>query len=99
MNDAAPAAARIPLEARYDGVLPPQLERARRYGTLWAANLARAEAEVAFFRRMTHAQLRAMRRRRRDGTFYPDMRKDLAFYRAAAWRWRLLVHHIRSARL
>jgi hypothetical protein len=51
----------------------------------------RARGEAGLFRAMARGQIQAIRRRRDDGSFYPALADDLAFY-LRQWRaWRRVV--------
>jgi hypothetical protein len=76
------------LERRYDGPVPAPLRRVARLGSAGAARRLAAEGQAAFFAAMVRGQLRAIRLRRADGSFYPALLDDLALYRRERRRWR-----------
>lgn len=75
------------LERRYNGPIPEGLLLAARFGSAEAAELLFAEGQAAFFKSMALAQIRIVRRRRSDGSFYPALLSDLALYRRCWRRW------------
>lgn len=75
------------LERRYDGPIPePELALAR-HGSQQAVLWLHALGQAAFFRRLIEGQIRAIRQRRRDGSFYPALLSDLALYRREWRQW------------
>jgi len=57
----------------------------------------RARGEARLFRAMARGQIEAIRRRRDDGSFYPALADDLAFY-LRQWRaWRRVVAELGPA--
>jgi hypothetical protein len=79
------------LECRYDGHIPQHLRLAARLGSAASVRMLHAEGQAAFFTAMARGQLRAIRRRRADGSFYPSMLADLALYRRERRRWRRIA--------
>ena len=75
------------LERRYNGPVPEGLLLAARFGSAQSAELLLAEGQAAFFKTMVLAQIRIIRERRSDGSFYPALLADLALYRRC-WRRR-----------
>lgn len=73
------------LELRFNGPVPEPLRRAARYGSAMRLAVLEAEGQSAFFRAMTFGQIEIIRRRRREGSFYPTLLTDLGLYRE---RWR-----------
>lgn len=86
-----PLAALNALERRYDGTIPPSLRLAARLGSADAVRILHAEGQAAFFAAMVRGQLRAIRSRRADGSFYPSLLNDLALYRRQRRRWRRIA--------
>lgn len=89
-----PRRALAELERRFDGPVPPALKLVARHGTLRAVRLLQARGQEAFFAAMIRGQLRAIRARRQDGSFYPAMLKDLALYRRQRRRWRRIARRL-----
>ena len=79
------------LERRYDGPIPPPLRLVARLGSVRALRRLEAEGQSAFFTAMARGQLRAIRLRRADGSFYPALLADLALYRRERRRWRRIA--------
>jgi hypothetical protein len=88
-HDPLPATAA--LERRYDGPIPPPLRLIAQLGSARAVRRLRAEGQAAFFTAMARGQLRAIRLRRADGSFYPALLADLALYRRERRRWRRIA--------
>ncbi|HXP29727.1 MAG TPA: hypothetical protein VN832_01465 [Stellaceae bacterium] len=82
------------LERRFDGPIPRPLRLMARHGSPEAVHILQAEGQAAFFREMVRGQLRAIRLRRADGTFYPEMLADLALYRRQWRRWRRMLRRL-----
>jgi hypothetical protein len=89
-----PRRALAELERRFDGPIPATLKLIARHGSLRAVRLLQARGQEAFFAAMIRGQLRAIRARRRDGSFYPEMLKDLALYRRQHRRWRRIARKL-----
>jgi hypothetical protein len=79
------------LERLYNGPIPPQARAIALLGTPAMVMLVRARAEAAFFRCMARGQLRAIRRRRADGSFYAALIDDLRLYLRHYRAWRHLA--------
>jgi hypothetical protein len=62
---------------------------AARHGPSEIVRRIGARGEVNFFRALARIQIRGIRRRRDDGSFYPALAEDLGFYLRSwrAWRW------------
>jgi hypothetical protein len=86
-----PLPAYAELERRYDGPVPPQLRLVARLGSARDLRRLEAEGQAAFFTAMARGQLRAIRLRRADGSFYPALLADLALYRRERRRWRRIA--------
>ena len=86
-----PLPAYAELERRYDGAIPPPLRLVARLGSARAVRSLQAEGQAAFFTAMARGQLRAIRLRRADGSFYAAMLADLALYRRERRRWRRIA--------
>lgn len=69
------------LEQRYTGPIPQGALDFVRYGSAEARDLLAAEGSVAFYRSMIRGQVRAIRARLADGSYFPAMLEDLAYYR------------------
>lgn len=92
-----PLPALAALERRYDGPIPEPLLRAARLGSPALAALLLAEGQARFFKGMAQGQRAIIRRRRADGSLYPGLFADLAFY-CRRWRaWRRRARRLRAA--
>ena len=91
-----PLAAFAALERRYDGAIPEAERRVARFGSAAAERLV-AEGQAAFFEALALGQIAIIRRRRRDGSFYPALTDYLAFYRRSWQRWRRVAQQLREA--
>jgi hypothetical protein len=80
----------VDLERSFNGPLPAPARRAARFGSADMGLLVRARSEAAFFTAMTRGQIATIRKRRRDGSFYPALLADLALYRRHRRAWRRL---------
>ena len=69
------------LEARFDGIIPPDLLAIAQIGSPEMAALMAAIGNVEFYRNMTLRQIETIRARREDGTYYSALLTDLRFYR------------------
>jgi hypothetical protein len=79
------------LERRYDGPPPPSERAIALAGSAQRHGRLQAASETAFFRTMIAGQIRTIRQRRADGSFYPALLSDLALYRRQ-WRgWRRVL--------
>jgi hypothetical protein len=85
------------LESRYDGPIPPQVRAVARLGSPAMVLLVRARAEAAFFRAMVRGQVRTIRRRRADGSFYPALIDDLRLYLRYVRAWQHLAVRMAGA--
>ena len=79
------------LEALYNGPIPPLARAVAQLGGRDMVMLIRARAEAAFFRGMVRGQLRAIRRRRADGSFYAALIDDLRLYLGHCRAWQRLA--------
>ena len=86
-------AAMAALERRYDGAIPEAERRLARFGPSLIERLV-AEGQAAFFRAAVLGQIDIIRRRRRDGSFYPALLDDLACYRRHWRRWRRVLYRL-----
>jgi hypothetical protein len=59
--------------------------------------LMRAHGETAFFRSMIIGQLKTIRMRRADGTYYPALLTDLQFYRQQFRSWNRIAAELGRA--
>jgi hypothetical protein len=80
------------IQQLYDGIIPKAALDVARYGTPEMVALIRAKGEVAFFRSMVRGQIKTIRARRADGSFYPALIKDLQLYRRQFRAWNKLAH-------
>jgi hypothetical protein len=87
----------VELESLDNGPIPDHARAVARLGTPAMVMLVRARAETAFFRGMVRGQLRAIRRRRADGSAYPALYEDLALYLRHSRAWHALAIALRSA--
>jgi hypothetical protein len=87
-HDPLPALAE--LERRYDGAIPETARRVALLGSAGALAARQAAGQFRFFAALAQGQLRAIRLRRADGSFYPTLLSDLALYRREMRRWRRL---------
>jgi len=72
----------------FNGPIPEAARLAARHGSSGIVLKIRARGEAGLFRAMARGQIQAIRRRRDDGSFYPALADDLAFY-LRQWRaWR-----------
>jgi hypothetical protein len=83
------------LHQQYDGVIPSALLAAVKHGGHAFAELAGALSQLIFLRKMAQAQIKAIRARRANGTFYPAMVSDLLLYRDQHRAW---VRHATAIR-
>src|SRR6266851_7123069 len=81
----------------YDGPIPPAVLAVARYGSPEMVLLMRARGEAAFFRSMILGQVKTIRARRADGTFYPALFTDLRWYRHQFRGWNRIVAQMRRA--
>jgi hypothetical protein len=90
-QDGRALAAFAELERIFNGPIPEAARLAARHGSSEIVLRIRARGEAGFFRAMTRGQIQAIRRRRDNGSFYPALADDLAFY-LRHWRaWRCIV--------
>jgi len=73
-------------ERLYD-FIPDALWPELRLGSAEAASRIRAAGEARFFQSMVKGQIRTIRRRRAEGSFYPALLTDLALYWQGWRRW------------
>src|SRR5258708_8429051 len=69
------------LHQLYDGIIPKAVLDVARYGSPEMVALIRANGEVALFRSMTRAQIKTIRARPADGSYYPPLIEDLQLSR------------------
>ena len=84
------------LERRFDGPIPEHLRQATLRGEWVLPPLLLAEAQVCFFASLIHGQIATIRRRRKDGTFYPDLVSDLRLYHGRRRIWRRELTRLRD---
>jgi hypothetical protein len=85
-----PLRALAALERRYDGAIPEMARRVALAGSENAVIARQAAGQAGFFASLALSQLRAIRKRRADGSLYPGLLADLALYRSERTRWRRL---------
>src|SRR5258708_27734166 len=85
------------LHQLYDGPIPPAALAVVRFGSPEMVALIRARGEVAFFRSMVLGQLKTIRIRRADGTYYPALLADLQSYRRQFRNWNCLAAEMQLA--
>ena len=84
------------LERRFDGPIPEALRRATLLGHSLSLRLL-AEAQVCFFSSLVRAQIATIRQRRWEGSSYPQLLADLAFYRERRRLWRQDLARLHTA--
>jgi hypothetical protein len=84
------------LERRYDVPLSGEARRIARCGSETRLRLIEAAGQAEFFRRMARGQVAIIRRRRIEGSFYPELIEDLALYRREARRWARRARNLRA---
>src|ERR1700719_3692769 len=85
------------LHQLYDGPIPPAVLAVARFGSPEMVALIRARGETAFFRSMILGQLKTIRMRRADGTYYPALLADLQLYRQQFRSWNRVAAEMRHA--
>ena len=75
------------LERQFDGPITPVVLAIAHYGSPEMVLLIRARGEAAFFRSMILGQIKTIRARRVDRTFYPALLTDLRWYRHQFRGW------------
>lgn len=83
------------LHAAFDGAIPDHLLAVARLGSPERVALIGAVAIARFYREMVAGQVRAIRARRADGSFYPAMLIDLRDYLVG---WRQTTRQARALR-
>jgi hypothetical protein len=83
------------LHQTYDGMIPRAVLDVVRCGSPEMVALIRANGEVALFRSMTLGQIKTIRARRADGSYYPALLDDLAMYRHQHRAWNRIAHELR----
>ncbi len=84
------------LERRCDVPLSGEARRIARCGSETRLRLIEAKGQAEFFRSLARGQVANIRRRRRDGSFYPDLIEDLELYRREARRWAMRARGLRA---
>jgi hypothetical protein len=87
----------VDLERANNGPIPPAVLAAARFGSHEMVALMRARGETAFFRSMMIGQLKTIRMRRADGTYYPALLTDLQFYRQQFRSWNRIAAELGRA--
>lgn len=88
-------AAPIPNELRYDGEIPAQVAAVERHGGARAAAYVAACGNRASYRSFVLGQIRTIRGRRGDGSFYPELVADLHVYRRGFRSWNAVAWRLR----
>ena len=79
------------------GPVPPVVLAIAHCGSPEMVLFIRARGEAAFFRSMILGQIKTIRARRADGTFYPALFIDLRWYRHHFRGWNRIVVQMRRA--
>jgi len=82
------------LERGCDFPLSGEARRIARCGSETRLRLIEATGQAEFFRSLARGQVAIIRRRRKDGSFYPDLIEDLALYRRESARWARLARSL-----
>ena len=85
------------LEELYDHGIPAAALAVARFGSPEMVALMRARGETAFFRSMILGQVKTIRARRAEGTFYPALLTDLRWYRHQFRGWNRIAAQMRRA--
>jgi hypothetical protein len=80
----------------FDGIIPQAVLDVARHGSLEMVALIRPRGEVAFFRSMVRGQVKTIRVRRADGSFYPALLSDLACYRRQFRAWNKIARELHA---
>jgi hypothetical protein len=81
----------------YEGPIPSLALAIARFGSPEVVAFIRARGELAFFCSMVRGQIKTIRMRRVDGTYYPALITDLQFYRQQFRKWNRLLVDLRHA--
>ncbi len=84
------------LEHRCDFPLSGEARRIARCGSETRLRLIEATGQAEFFRGLARGQTDIIRRRRIDGSFYPDLIEDLELYRRESARWARRARDLRA---
>lgn len=76
------------LERRFNGPIPEMDQMIARHGSRRMVEILHAQAQAMFFREMATRQIKAIRMRRKDDSYYPSMTKDLMYYIAEWRKWK-----------
>ncbi len=79
------------------GPVPPVVLAIAHCGSPEMVLFIRARGEAAFFRSMILGQIKTIRARRADGTFYPALLTDLRWYWHQFRGWNCIVVQMRHA--
>jgi hypothetical protein len=85
------------LHQLYDGPIPPAALAIARFRSPEMVALVRARGEATFFRSMVLGQIKTIRMRGADGTFYPALLADLQLYRQQFRGWNRVAAELRRA--
>jgi hypothetical protein len=80
----------------FDGIIPASVRAVAEHGTVEMVALIRARGEVAGFRSMVIGQIKIIRQRRADGSAYPGLVDDLAYYRREYVRWSRIARELHA---
>lgn len=83
------------LHQMYDSAIPAPVLAVARYGSPEMVAFLKAVGQRAFYRSMIAGQIKAIRVRRADGSFYPSLLSDLAMYRRQFSAWNKIAHEMR----
>src|SRR5258707_13167679 len=92
-----PLAALAELERRFNGPVPEALRLAAQLGSAELGRVRQAEAQAAFLKALLRGQVRLIRRRREEGSFYPSLLDDLRLYRRRWRHWHRRAVALRTA--
>jgi hypothetical protein len=80
-----------------DGIIAEPVRRlALAGGTREMLALTDARGQVAFFDEMARGQVRAIRTRKADGSYYPAMRADFDLYLRERRKWRAIAASLQT---
>jgi hypothetical protein len=83
------------IHQQFDGIIPAAVLAVAKHGTPEMVALIRASGEIAFFRSMVRGQIKTIRARRADGSYYPALIEDLQLYARQFRAWNRLTVELR----
>jgi hypothetical protein len=83
------------LHQTFDGIIPAAVLAVAKHGTPEMVALVCANGEIAFAASMVRGQIKTIRARRVDGSYYPALINDLQLYRRQFRAWNKLAHDLR----